>query len=975
MNSGISPTQFTYTATTAGLAPSGGGTAGVQSGPGQAEGWDDLGPFYTQTYGAFWGVDGSTMEMCSSCTAPFTGRLGSKTAQYVGFWSSADFWIANREQILGDQVKIFVRGVNEAPRPNCCDDPLVASRGFTEAEHDWMTEYPKAYIIPKGDAHQRSDAEANRLAQWVLDNGILLKEATADFTWNGQTYAAGSYVVMMNQPLRGLAFTALGPGLDYSFRINQLYAPPGGWSHGLMWGADTVEVPNGAAFAPPSTFITSVTGLSGGVAAGAADWYAVKLAGVRDEQTILDLLRDGVYGEIAEASFVANGGPMPSGSIIFPADPNTKAALQAAGATGGLTFVPGTGDKPATTRLSEAPKVGMLVNNANPPINDSFYSLRRIFGADVSFISVLAGANSLQNSPTDPLAGIDVLYNTGQAYPAVANPQARSRLQAFFARGGTYIGTSQSATNLSFLTGSGVVGGTWTQASLSSFGGTAAWSNVGGSGSPLTGSFPNLDYLYLPSNVTFFTAIPTGAVIDGQYLAEMGSATKPRGPTEGYVAGLWLARDSANALLSNNAPVVIHGNTTATNPANDNAPSRYTGLGTNPFSRSDFERIWGWIVQSTLWGNLTDEALLDQTITADTLTDKVWGNADFPKTATSSSGRSVSLAASGQCTLDSPYSPATIHITAAGSCTITASQPGDGNYNPAEDVVQTITIAQAAASATYTGDPMASLAGSATSASILLQTTVIDTALAAGAPDSGLGDIRTATVTFREGATTLCGPLAVGLIGDSLATGAANCSVSLGIGSHTIDIVVSGNYTGTSQTTVVVATGAKGPASEVTGEGEFVFSNSSSAGTYKADAGSTGKFQVAGKLETTAPRGSAALTYKAGPKTYLIEMTSLSILAKAREAGGTNCDKAPSTTCAGLGYLRGTANLLDPTPKKPLVIGSGFTFQVAMIDRGKAANDSIGFTLWDGTKLLFSSEWDGSATKGLPLTKGNIAAN
>ena len=218
------------------------------------------------------------MEMCSNCSAPFTGRLGSKTAQYVGFWSSADFWVANRDQILDDQVKIFVRGVNEAPRPNCCDDSLVASRGFTEAEHDWMTEYPKAYIIPMGDALQRSDAEANRLAQWVLDNGILLREATADFTWNGTTYPAGSYVVLMDQPLRGLAFTALGPGLDYSFRINQLYAPPGGWSHGLMWGADTVEVPNGAAFAPPTTLITSVSELSGGVAAGAADWYAVKLA-------------------------------------------------------------------------------------------------------------------------------------------------------------------------------------------------------------------------------------------------------------------------------------------------------------------------------------------------------------------------------------------------------------------------------------------------------------------------------------------------------------------------------------------------------------------------------------------------------------------------------------------------------------------------------------------------------------------------
>ena len=127
------------------------------------------------------------------------------------------------------------------------------------------------------------------MAQWLLDNGIILRRATADFTWNGTTYPAGSYVVQMNQPLRGLAFTALGPGLDYSFRISQLYAPPGGWSHGLMWGADTAEVPRGdATFAPSTTIITSVEPAArGGVAAGPADWYSVTTHGVREQQAIL----------------------------------------------------------------------------------------------------------------------------------------------------------------------------------------------------------------------------------------------------------------------------------------------------------------------------------------------------------------------------------------------------------------------------------------------------------------------------------------------------------------------------------------------------------------------------------------------------------------------------------------------------------------------------------------------------------------
>ena len=35
-------------------------------GPAYAEGWDDWGPFYTQTYMEFFGVDSSTLEMCNA---------------------------------------------------------------------------------------------------------------------------------------------------------------------------------------------------------------------------------------------------------------------------------------------------------------------------------------------------------------------------------------------------------------------------------------------------------------------------------------------------------------------------------------------------------------------------------------------------------------------------------------------------------------------------------------------------------------------------------------------------------------------------------------------------------------------------------------------------------------------------------------------------------------------------------------------
>ena len=81
-------------------------------GPAYAEGWDDWGPFYTQTYMEFFGVDSSTLEMCNSGPG-CKGRFGSKRAQYVGFYSSAEFWIDHRSEILDDQLEIFRRGVAE----------------------------------------------------------------------------------------------------------------------------------------------------------------------------------------------------------------------------------------------------------------------------------------------------------------------------------------------------------------------------------------------------------------------------------------------------------------------------------------------------------------------------------------------------------------------------------------------------------------------------------------------------------------------------------------------------------------------------------------------------------------------------------------------------------------------------------------------------------------------------------------------
>jgi hypothetical protein len=80
-----------------------------------------------------------------------------------------------------------------------------------------------------------------------------------------------------------------------------------------------------------------------------------------------------------------------------------------------------------------------------------------------------------------------------------------------------------------------------------------------------------------------------------------------------------------------------------------------------------------------------------QTITFGALTGRTYGDADFSVSATAGPNLAVSFAGLGNCTMTGN----SVHITGAGSCTITASQAGNGNYNPATNVPQTFAIAKA----------------------------------------------------------------------------------------------------------------------------------------------------------------------------------------------------------------------------------------------------------------------------------------
>src|SRR5438128_9574212 len=162
-------------------------------------------------------------------------------------------------------------------------------------------------------------------------------------------------------------------------------------------------------------------------------------------------------------------------------------------------------------------------------------------------------------------------------------------------------------------------------------------------------------------------------------------------------------------------------------------------------------------------------AKANQTITFNALANKTFGDADFNVSATASSGLPVSFTATGNCS----SAGNTVHLTGAGSCTITGSQPGNANYNAAPNVPQTFTIAKANTITAL----LSSVNPSSFGQSVTFTATVTS---GAGTP--------TGTVQFKDNGANL-GPGSA-LNGSGVATFSTS---SLTAGTHTITADYSGD--------------------------------------------------------------------------------------------------------------------------------------------------------------------------------------
>ena len=214
---------------------------GSTAGPAVAEGWDDWGPLLHADVRPARRPERLDRRDVPGHAAPCGGRVGSRRAQEVVSWSTlAATTPTNRHDLYSDMLEIYRRGDTDAAQAGLL--PGAVRRRRTTG----CSTYPQAYVIPRRrrPAERRRGQPARRVA--ASSTTSRCTRSRSDYRYGGQTYSQG-LVRRLHEPAAARAgrHRALDRRRHLRREISRLYAPPGAWSHGYLWGADVVTIPDG----------------------------------------------------------------------------------------------------------------------------------------------------------------------------------------------------------------------------------------------------------------------------------------------------------------------------------------------------------------------------------------------------------------------------------------------------------------------------------------------------------------------------------------------------------------------------------------------------------------------------------------------------------------------------------------------------------------------------------------------------------
>jgi hypothetical protein len=443
--------------------------------------WDDWPPIFTPMYAMYQGAVGHTVEIplrvnradYDNLPVAELRRRSALNTQVAATTIEAALTYADthRAALLADQIEQFRRGWQGEPSPRIPDGYVD---GFGP-EDRYSTEFPRAYVIPAGSG-QRSPAAAARLVDHLVANDVRVTKARHDFSLDGRRYPAGSYLVDMHQPKRGLANVLLEAGRDISALVPQMY-DISGWSHRLLWGA-SVDISRLAAPRVSATPVT-VASPTGAVLAGRGRDLALTVRDPADVRAVNALLDLGVKLRHSGA-----------GTVLVPAE--ARGAASEVAERFGVRFTAAPGG-PAGTPFTR-PVIAAAV------AADELFALREM-GFEVRTVST-----ALLNAGAD-LTGVDtLLVSSGLSYAGL-NATGKAEVDEFLAHGGV---VTRGVTGAAFNTAAGLLPAT-AVTGRGDANGVVAVENTGGVVG--TGSLPN-SFIYSP---LWFTG--TGFTVEQRYAA------------------------------------------------------------------------------------------------------------------------------------------------------------------------------------------------------------------------------------------------------------------------------------------------------------------------------------------------------------------------------------------------------------------------------------------------------------------------
>lgn len=336
-------------------------------------------------------------------------------------------------------------------------------------------------MIPTG-AGQRSEPAAARLVDLLIGSGGRVWRAKHAFRANGTSYPAGSYVIDLHQPKRGLVNSLLEPGIDLTDRVDDLYAGPAAWSQGLTWGA-TVDTLWDKKL--PKVQLTRVyDGVATGTLPPANTDVRLDIQDAADLLVVNSLIRKGLRVH-----------RLADGSVVVQATPGSRKLLQDAVRTHGVTF------ERAPARWRGTPLGEIVVGYlGGVEARDTLAAL--------GFATRAVTAATLADTLTDE---VDVLLVAGNLNVANLTTANRAALDAFLARGGGVVGLGTAGA--SFGNATSLLSVTATAGpSLAS--GVA---NVVNRGGPVTTDASPYAFISQP---VWFTNLGAGVSVEQSYAAD-----------------------------------------------------------------------------------------------------------------------------------------------------------------------------------------------------------------------------------------------------------------------------------------------------------------------------------------------------------------------------------------------------------------------------------------------------------------------